>query len=341
MTRRIAALALLALLTGCGNLLEPAAAVVSGEKITIDKVEDELERFRQTQRYELLVNQANPSQIERGAQQAYLTELIQETVLDEKAEELDLEVTPEEVNQRIDELVQEEYGGSEAQFQEALREEGLDREGVELQIRIQLLEVELYEKVTSDIGPTEEDVRTYYEEHIKDFQEVRAEHILVGKPGLAQDLAVRLQPAGAKKVDKLFASLARKHSEDPISRKEGGDLGWGLPASFPFGKAATQLQVGQVSDPIKTRFGFHIVRVTGRRLTPLERARDVIEQRLREPARQEAWADWLRDAYEDAEIRVNSRFGEFHLDTFTVGNATAEDVPAGEAPVETSPAPTP
>lgn len=337
MIKRAPILLLVVLLGACGNLLDPAAAVVSGEKITIDKIDEELERFRQTPRYDQLVTQGNESQIARDVQQGYLTLLIRETVLDEEAEERGVEVTPDEVNARVEQTIEDL--GSEGQFQEALKEDGITIEIVELNLRIQLLEEELHDEVTADIGPSESEIRAHYEESTRDYQEVRAQHILVADLAQAQELAAQLQKASAKNLDELFADLAKKHSEDPISSKQGGDLGWSLPTSFekPFADAVAKLPIGEVSDAVETQFGFHVIRVTARRLTPFEQARASIEEELEGPAVQQAWEEWLRDAYREADIRVNSRFGEFHIDSLSVGNATAEDVPAGEAPLEPSP----
>ena len=333
----------LALLPGCGNLFDSAAAVVEGQKITNADVEDELERFRETPRYEQLVQRAPQGEIERDFQQTYLTLLIREAVLEKEAEERGIEVTAEEVNGRIDDIKQEI--GSEGQFQEALREEGLALDQLEFQVRVQLLGEKLRADVTEDVGASEEELRAYYEENIDDYQEVRAQHILLdaGKQSLAEKLSKQLQGAKENEVDKLFEDLVKKYSEDPSTADTGGDLGFAPASQYvgPFQEAVTDLDVGVISDPVQTEFGWHVIRVTARRVTPFEEARASIDEAIGAEAIDEAWQQWLVDAYEEADIRVNEEYGKLNPDSQAVENITAEDVPAGEGPAEASPSPEP
>ncbi len=90
--------------------------------------------------------------------------------------------------------------------------------------------------------------------------EWRASHILVKDRTLAQDLLKRIK-TGAN-----FESLAREHSTCP-SRSSGGDLGWFGPGKMvpAFESACKSLGVGSVSDIVQTQFGYHIVKLTGRR----------------------------------------------------------------------------
>ncbi|MDQ3986212.1 MAG: peptidyl-prolyl cis-trans isomerase [Actinomycetota bacterium] len=333
---------LIALLTatvmsGCGNLFDPAAAVVDGTKITVDAIENELAKFRDTTRYDQLTAQAPVPAIERDFQQTYLSLLIREEVLESEAEERGLEVTPDEVNETIEGY--KEDLGSEGQFLEALKEEGLTLSRLELEVRTDLLEEELLAKITADAGPTEDELRAYYEENIEDYQEVRVSHILVAEPRLAEKISAELGAAKESKVDERFAALAAKHSEDPSSADRGGELGWAPPTGHPdaFREAVAAMDVGEISDPVQTEFGFHVIRLTGRRVTPFEEVRDEIDEIVGGEAREEAFQSWLVDAYSEADIRVNSKFGELDVDTQLVQNPTADDVPGGEAPEPAEP----
>ncbi|MBU0956468.1 MAG: peptidyl-prolyl cis-trans isomerase [Spirochaetes bacterium] len=90
--------------------------------------------------------------------------------------------------------------------------------------------------------------------------EYRASHILVSDRTLAQDLS-RKAKQGAD-----FASLAREFSTCP-SKSSGGDLGWFGPGKMvqPFEYACKNLGVGSVSDVVQTQFGFHVIKLTGKR----------------------------------------------------------------------------
>lgn len=86
---------------------------------------------------------------------------------------------------------------------------------------------------------------------------MRASHILVKSEGLAQDILNQI------KSGKDFAELAKKHSECP-SGKRGGDLGFFTRGRMvkEFEDAAFGMESGQVSNPVKTQFGYHIIKVT-------------------------------------------------------------------------------
>ncbi len=90
--------------------------------------------------------------------------------------------------------------------------------------------------------------------------EWKASHILVKE----YDLARRLY--GELKQGARFEDLARQHSTCP-SKSSGGDLGWFGPGKMvkEFEEACKRLGVGSVSDPVRTRFGFHVIKVTGKR----------------------------------------------------------------------------
>ena len=90
--------------------------------------------------------------------------------------------------------------------------------------------------------------------------EWRASHILVKDRSLAQELLKRIKQ-GAN-----FESLAREHSTCP-SKSSGGDLGWFGPGKMvaPFESACKGLGIGSISDVVQTQFGYHLIKLTGRR----------------------------------------------------------------------------
>jgi len=102
-------------------------------------------------------------------------------------------------------------------------------------------------------------------------EEVHARHILVkfeaGKKESEDAALKKIQGLAKEAQTKDFAELAKKHSEDPGSQKQGGDLSFfGRGRMTPdFERAAFALPVGQVSDPVKTEFGYHLIKVEGRK----------------------------------------------------------------------------
>jgi peptidyl-prolyl cis-trans isomerase SurA len=95
-----------------------------------------------------------------------------------------------------------------------------------------------------------------------------------------------------------FAQLARQYSQDG-SAPEGGDLGWSSPGLFvpEFEEAIDALQPGQISDPIVTRFGVHLVQLLGRRQEKLtqQQQREAARNALREKKLDDAYAEWAQE----------------------------------------------
>jgi peptidyl-prolyl cis-trans isomerase C len=150
-------------------------------------------------------------------------------------------------------------------------------------------DVKIYDAVT------EADAKKVYEEKIgqaKPEQEIHARHILVGTEDEAKDVAERLE----KGED--FATLANEKSKDPGT--EGGDLGFFTRGRMvkPFEDAAFALDVGEVSEPVETPFGWHIIKVEEKRDQPLptfDQVKEIIIAQLLQKKAQDVVTD-LRKA---------------------------------------------
>lgn len=135
--------------------------------------------------------------------------------------------------------------------------------------------------------------------------QVRARHILLTPNEVMDDDAVRQRLLGIR--DQIlsgddFGPIARAVSEDPVSAAEGGDLGWIGPGSFvpEFEERLTELDVGQLSEPFQSRFGWHLIEVTDRRshdMTDELKEQQCVEQIRANKAEEERelWLRRLRD----------------------------------------------
>ncbi len=156
----------------------------------------------------------------------------------------------------------------------------------------------------AEVMPTlvsEADIKKYYEEHKQQFERATARHILIAVGGeknisdeAARTRALEIQKQLTAKPDD-FAAIARAESADPGSKDDGGDL-----PPFPrgqmvkeFDEAAFSLPENQISAPIKTRFGYHIIQVKKRDNPPLEDVKDDIIEQLR-PQKLEALIEELK-----------------------------------------------
>ncbi len=89
-----------------------------------------------------------------------------------------------------------------------------------------------------------------------------------------------------------------------------------------------------MSDPFRTRSGWSVVRVLDRRIAPLDQVRDQIVAQIEGPVQDEAWREFLHDLFEEADVKVNPRYGVFDEELLQVVDVEAEDIPAGEAPAQ-------
>jgi peptidyl-prolyl cis-trans isomerase SurA len=136
-------------------------------------------------------------------------------------------------------------------------------------------------------------------------------HILLrNRPGLSdQDAERRLQgyrdQVRAKTAD--FAELAKKYSEDG-SAPNGGDLGWMSPGDLvpEFEQAMNRLQIGEVSNPVKTEFGWHLIQVMERREGQLtvEKQRQFARAAIRERKFDQAYQEWMRELRDNATVKI-------------------------------------
>ena len=144
-------------------------------------------------------------------------------------------------------------------------------------------------------APNDTDLRAFYESHKQDWDEVSARHILIRFQGSqaplrlgAKDLTDAEALAKAKDIrTKLlggakFAELAQAESDDTGSGANGGDLGAFTKGRMvpEFEKAAFSQPIGEVSEPVRTQFGYHLILVDSRKSKPFEEARAEIQQRL-------------------------------------------------------------
>ncbi len=123
-------------------------------------------------------------------------------------------------------------------------------------------------------------------------KEYKVSHILVQTEEEAKAVAKRVKK-------EKFAKVAKEKSKDPGSKDNGGDLGWTVPTNFvqPFGEAILKLNKGQLSDPVQTQYGWHVIRLEDTRelkVPTFEEVKPQLEKRKQQEAIQKAIAD-MRD----------------------------------------------
>ena len=237
--------------------------------------------------------------------------LVQREQVAQEADDLGVEVTDEEVDKRLDQYKRQYFAGNEQRYREQLKEQGLTDTQVREDVRTALLSEELQAKVTEDVKVTNEDVERYYRENraqykTPDTREIR--HILVKQRSTADRLYRRLKNGGN------FAALASRFSQDPGSKGQGGKLTMSRGAYVkPFENTAFALKNGEISRPVKTRFGFHIIQALSAtkrgKVTPLSQVREAIRQQLLQTKKQDATNDWLEEMRAEYKDKIRYQVG--------------------------------
>lgn len=309
---------------------QPAASV-GDRTIETAAVTEAFEKFKDSPGFDQLSQQQGEAQARRLFEQSYVSQLIRRYVLRSEAQEMNIEVTNDQLNARL-EQIKAQFQGDESAFEDALKQQGLTEAELDELVTDQLYEQALRKEVAGDGAPSDEELHAYYKSNIDDYKEVRASHILVKDLGLAKDLSAQLEAATEGRVAALFGSLAAKESTEPNAKESRGDLGWAPPSRYvvPLAEALDSLEIGEMSGPVQTEFGFHVIRLTGRRTQPFAAVKAQIAETVGGSRADKAWQEYLVEAYESAGVEVNPSYGEFDLETQQVVNATAEDVPGAE-----------
>ena len=162
------------------------------------------------------------------------------------------------------------------------------RVGEKRRIKYALLNVD---QVRNTITVTDAEVEAFYKQNLQQYQtpaQVRASHVLIKLEGRDEKAALALAEEVAKKAKSGadFAALAKQYSEDESNRDTGGDLdyfGRGRMVA-EFEQAAFAMKAGEISDPVKTAFGYHVIKVVDNKpdtTRPVAEVRPEIEEQLK------------------------------------------------------------
>jgi parvulin-like peptidyl-prolyl isomerase len=268
-------------------------------------------------------------------------ELIDRTLIAQEAERRGLSISAEKMS-RAEQRTIKDFGGDE-RYDAYLAEHHLTRDEYREVIKLEVYGSLLREELNRELTVTDEEAKKYYEAHKGDAwmqmpERVTASHILIdARPNLiSQQLGREKHLSGdalaaavsaeverrRKAAEELrsqaaagadFAALARRSSEDPSSREQGGSLG-----SFTrdthtraFDEAAFALKPGAVSAVVQTDFGFHVIKVSAHeqaRVMTLEEATPEIRRRLMSEREAARLTEWLKEARRKARIHINEPF---------------------------------
>jgi foldase protein PrsA len=240
--------------------------------------------------------------------------LVSSSEYEQEAKKLGINVTDKDVTARLNQIKQQYYGSTpgqpppskaeiEKRYQAALKQQGFTDEQVRSGIKLTLIREKVQSKVTGNVKVTDSQISDYYNKHKSQYEtpaqpETRpVAHILVKSKARADQLYAQLQAN-----PKQFGKLAKKYSKDPSSAKAGGVLAGGdVKGRFvkPFEKVAFALKTHEISKPVHSKFGWHIIEALGpakpptpAKPTPLSQVKEAIRQTLIQDKRNTLIQDW-------------------------------------------------
>ena len=241
------------------------------------------------------------------------------------ASENDITVSTEDVDREIG-VIKEQVGqqarssgediSNEEAYNQALEQAGFTEDQLREDVRETLPLQKVQEDVTGDVGPSEEETRSFYDQNKDQFTEPEqrcASHILFSpdQQDLANDVKQQLEDGGN------FEELAKEYSQDPGTAEQGGDLGCqpetdpqtGQPTyQPPFNDAlfADDAEQGDILGPVETEFGYHLIRVDEirpERAVPFEEAAPQIQEQLSQQEQGEAFQRWIDEQLEERDVK--------------------------------------
>lgn len=315
---------------GVGSYFAPTAAVVNGAKIPESLIS---ERLRQAMKSspELADSVKGKTGIRARLtfQREILTDLIEETIVNQGATSLNVSVTSRQVDEQFSQI--RAQFASEAAFEAELARLGFTHEQARRLLRAQILTQGVQTELAKEITASEEQLRKLYDQNKAAFDaEIRVAHIMVcgnADPttlvctAMPEDQAEAASIAKRARAGEDFAALAGNLSKDRGSASRGGELGWirRNPQPSAFEDAAFALAVGGISDPVQTQRGWHVIKVLAKGRS-FDDARGELEEQLVGESRAAVYQDWLTKELRSKadKIRVNQKFGRFDASSLTV-----------------------
>jgi parvulin-like peptidyl-prolyl isomerase len=199
-------------------------------------------------------------------------------------------------------------------------------------VRLSLLENEVAKALaTAKVDVAQ--LRTAYQQNPAESATITADHILVKTKAEAESVYQQVTRPGATRAD--FLKLAKQVSIDPSAAQNSGELPATAATKFPksFALAALALKPGEISRPVQTQFGWHVIYLVDKQITPFAQVRD---QALKQ-AQANAFSDWVRQQDQAGAIDVDPSFGRFDPTTLQVVRITSTDPSATVSPASGSP----
>lgn len=292
-------------------------AEVDGEPISAETFNKEIDKIVSTGQV--------PPQLLGQLSGQIVNKIVDKTLIDNAVERADIKIDDDKVDARVEEIKAEfaaanqGLDGKMGSLDALAAQLGISKEEFHESVRESLA----IEQLLADNGmtyPTSAEIRTFYDENPEAFErpeQIHARHILVKVPEDADDAAWQEAHARATDIqakaaapDADFAALAAEHSEGPLGARNGGDLGWfGHEQMVPeFEEVAFALDKNEVSEPVRTQFGWHIIQKLDHRdggVVAFDEVEEQLENKMRNDHVQKALSDLLSELHASQKVTLH------------------------------------
>ncbi len=293
--------------------LKDPVAIVNDEKISKAQLEEAFNNAVKMSGMD--VSKLTPDQQLAGYHKL-LDDLITEKLL--KAKSADYKITDADVTAELDK-VKKNFPTEDA-FKEQLKQAGQTEEKLKVLIKDGLAQRKWIDsQIAGKVEVTDADAEKFYKANLKEFEQpdqVRASHILFMVPQGAPDSEVKKKQEAAEKAYERakkgedFAKLATELTEEPNGKERAGDLDFFSKEQMvpEFAAAAFSAKVGEVTKPVKTQFGFHVIKVTDKKpagTVPFDQVKPQLVAYLKSQKQQAAVQEVVAKLRSDAKITNN------------------------------------
>jgi peptidyl-prolyl cis-trans isomerase C len=278
------------------------AATVNGEPIYTAEVDRYVREIGA--RFGVDFSKGDAARQRQQVARSVLDQLIERTLILQEARRTGRLASDAAVEDRLRQIAQ--AFPSPEEFDRALQQQGVSRAELRDRVRFELTVRRILDGLRVP-APTDQEARAYFQAHREAFDEperVRVRHVLLRTEAEARVALARLR------AGESFAQVAKELSQDPGTRDRGGEVGLVAPGQTvpEFEQVAFRLKPGELSEPVRTSFGYHIVQVTEKlpaKKATWEGVRQQVLELLRENKRREAFEAWVKELRGRAKIAVH------------------------------------
>jgi foldase protein PrsA len=323
-----AALAVLTVVAaGCGDTDEvpqDAVAVVDGTPISKSTLDELLARTKKTYATQKRQFPKAGTQEYQSLQTQAVAFLVQRQEYAREADKLGVKITDAQIQKKVDDVKKQYFGGDQKKFEAGLKAQAYTIEALREDARAQLVSEGIYKDITGNVKISDAEAQQYYDQNIDRYKVAESRvvrHILVKTKDEADQIRSEIEN-GAD-----FATLAKEKSQDPGSKDQGGKLTVSKGQTVaPFDKAAFSLDTNQLSEPVKTQYGYHLIQpltdVKKGRVTPFTEVRTQIKSQLMQQKQGNVVSQWVSKVEKEYKGKVSYATGYEPPDTTATSTGT-------------------